>query len=151
MGYGFTRFDKDPLNNSDAIPNTTAELSVELSNVTFYGLWAGFYSGQWSTGCTLRSVTFSGCRYGFYTELSSNLSLFENISVHSCAFGLTVGGDKCTIRRIEITPENWYRDEDAINTAFFYGYCSNSAFQKCYIEDVYLEDYLADTESRKNI
>lgn len=149
MGYGFTRFNKDPLSNSDAIPNTTAELSVELSNVTFYGFWAGFYSGQWSTDCTLRSVTFSGCRYGFYSESSSNLSLFENIGVHNCAFGLTVGGDKCTIRRVEITPENWYRDEDAIKTEYFYGYCSNSGFQNCYIEDVYLEDYLADTESRK--
>lgn len=148
-GYGFTRFDKDPLTNSNALPDKSADLGVNLQNVDFYGFWAGFYSGQWSTGCTLRSVRFVGCRYGFYSELSSNLSLFENISIHWCAFGLTVGGDKCTIRRVEITPENKYRDEDALKTDYFYGYRSNSGFHNCYIEDVYLEDYAGDVESRK--
>lgn len=149
MGYGFTRFDKDPLTNEDAQPINSAELGVMLQNVYFYGFWAGFYSGQWSTGCTLRTVTFNGCRYGFYSELSSNLSIFENIGIHSCAFGLTVGGDKCTIRRVEITPENWYRDEDALQTDYFYGYRSRNGFHGCYIEDVYLEDYMADAESRQ--
>lgn len=149
MGYGFTRFDKDPLIYEDAKPSNTCELTINLQNVSLYGFWAGFYSGQWSTGCILKNTNFNGCRYGFYSDLASNLSLFEGIGIYNCAFGLTVGGDKCVIRRVEIEDENWYRDEDALSTDYFYAYRSNNGYHACYIEDVYLEDYMGDAESRK--
>ena len=143
QGYGFTKFKSDGVTVSDNM-----ELSLISKNCLIYGFYGGFYSGQHATACRIEKTKFLGCRYGFYANSECNLSWFFDVQFHQCAFAMTGGGYQCSMKNIEYTPENWYRDSEAVADTRHYFYKSRGIGQSMIFENVYSEGYMGDSAAK---